>query len=148
VGIKTNAPQASLHVRGDAIIGTNNAPRFGIQAVSLTTSGVLFRHPTAEILLLWNHLAYALTVTNGTGGAVVYDASILMSKDVDVGTNALGYARDLSGPDDLALAVTNAANKAAGYTVTVVKEGDRAPGFIFQGTGWHNNVGGLVTYWY
>ena len=150
VGINTNAPQAALHVAGDAVIGSlANAPRFGMQAVATSTSGILFTHPATNLCLIWDASAFALTVSNGVAATVSFDAHVLMSRDADSGTNrmALGYARDLYGPETT-LVVSNTANQSAGFTVTVVQEGSRIPGFTFQGACWHSSISGLVTFWY
>ena len=154
VGINTNAPQAALHVSGDAVIGSlANAPRFGMQAVATTGSGVLFRHPAADVSLIWDHTLdhswYFLTVSNGLAATQSYDVHLLMSKDADFGTSrsALGYARDLFGSDST-LTVSNAMNQSAGYTITVIRENAKAPGFTFQGTCWDTYISGLVIFWY
>jgi hypothetical protein len=150
VGINTAAPQAALHVAGDAVVGSlTNAPRFGMQAVASGTSTVLFQHPAANVSLLWDASAYVLTVSNAMASTNSYDVHVIMSRDVDAGTDrtALGFARDLYGAD-MTLAVTNAVNQSAGYTITVVREEQRGPGFTFQGGSWDSSISGLVMFWY
>ncbi len=148
VGINTNEPAAALHVNGDAVIGAK-APRYGMQHVSLDgSSDTLFTHPAADVTLQWSHATRALSVHSGESQGTYYDVGITRTPTVTSGTavNVVGKSDDLDGGD--AIAVTNPVAHAAGWRVTVVRENASAPGFIFDGTGYADSVGGLVTYWY
>jgi hypothetical protein len=147
VGINTNSPQATLHVRGEAKIGPDDsAPRFAMKAVVLTTSGTVFVHPGfTNLTMTWDAFSRILTVTNTANDYV--DVRMRMEEDVDNGLQRSGFCTD-----DITVGewvrLTNLTAGAAGWTVTAVVEDQAGPGFKFDGVGFDDSINGLITYWY
>lgn len=127
-----------LRVTDSITIGSSST-RFGMQKVNSSLSGVLFSHPAASIGLSWDTATWTLTVTNSTGS--FYDVGIQRTNE------ALGFssiAADVFGN----LALSSGDSNGVVWHATSVKEAASGPGFTFSGTGWSNNIQGLVIYWY
>lgn len=143
VGINTNAPRATLHVAGEAVVGPlTNAAKFGVVRVSAFSSGVFYQHPFfPDLQLSWNSTSRILSVVNLNSG-IWFDAAIQVINNAGV----FGNARDIMSAIRPSVSLTNSA-LSAGWHVIAVREGSPGPGFTFQGTGYDNLIQGLITYW-
>ena len=147
VGINTNSPQATLHVRGEAKIGPDeSAPRFAMKTVVLPGSGTVFVHPgSTNLTMTWDGSSRVLTVTNTSLQYV--DVRMRMEEDVDNLLQRSGFSVDnLTSGDAVRLMNTTAG--AAGWTVAAVVEDQAGPGLKFDGLGYDDGISGLITYWY
>lgn len=141
MGINTNNPQATLHVGGEAMIGSNPAPaRFGMQRVNTSSPGTLFALPGTEITMSWHDQTRMLTVSNEEAYHIQCAITLMRPGSTDL----LFEVADL-GPDE-SLSLANPVSDAAVWNVQVGSD-DRPRGFTFQGTGWGLAINGLVTYW-
>jgi hypothetical protein len=144
MGINTNDPKAALHVAGDAVIGHGtNAPIFGMATVLRQLGdgpGPIFIHPEDNTLMHWDPSTRALTVSNTTAGLV--DCTIRLCRQP---STVIWSVDDLLSAD--ALSVSNSLPTTADWYVNVIDENGRAPGFIFHGNGYNDEISGLVIYW-
>jgi hypothetical protein len=141
VGINTNNPQATLHVNGEAIIGsTGNPATIGMHLVRAELSDTLFTHPFQPIVMSWNSVDKILSVSNSTPSYIQVSLSYT---GVDL-TESFRFLRDIN--EGATASITNQWSVAAGFNVTVASD-SFSSGYTFDATSFENTIQGLVTYW-